>query len=53
VLIHAASDGIGHYAVQMAKTLGAYVAGASYLSKKEFILELGADEYYNYQDGNG
>lgn len=49
VLIHAAAGGVGHYAVQMAKHLGAYVIGTSSAAKKEFVLSLGADEHIDYQ----
>ncbi|HTN38866.1 MAG TPA: NADP-dependent oxidoreductase [Arachidicoccus sp.] len=49
VLIHAASGGVGHYAVQLAKGLGAYVVGTSSASNKEFVLSLGADEHIDYQ----
>jgi NADPH:quinone reductase-like Zn-dependent oxidoreductase len=49
VLIHAASGGVGHYAVQMAKYLGAYVIGTSSASNKDFILSLGADEHIDYK----
>ena len=37
VLIHAASGGVGHYAVQMAKYLGAYVIGTSSAANKDFV----------------
>lgn len=49
VLIHAASGGVGHYAVQLAKGLGAYVIGTSSASNKEFVLSLGADEHIDYR----
>ena len=52
VLIHAASGGVGHYAVQLAKELGAYVIGTSSASNKEFVLSLGADEHFDYQNGS-
>lgn len=48
VLIHAAAGGVGHYAVQIAKQLGAYVIGTSSASKKDFVLSLGADEHLDY-----
>jgi NADPH:quinone reductase-like Zn-dependent oxidoreductase len=48
VLIHAASGGVGHYAVQLAKEMGAYVIGTSSGSNKEFVLSLGADEHIDY-----
>ncbi len=49
VLIHAASGGVGHYAVQMAKYLGAYVIGSSSAVNKDFVLSLGADEHIDYK----
>jgi NADPH:quinone reductase-like Zn-dependent oxidoreductase len=49
VLIHAAAGGVGHYAVQMAKHLGAYVIGTSSASNREFVLGLGADEQIDYK----
>lgn len=49
VLIHAASGGVGHYAVQIAKKLGAYVIGSSSLANKEFVMSLGADEHLDYK----
>lgn len=49
VLIHAASGGVGHYAVQIAKHLGAYVIGTSSIDNKDFVLStLGADEFIDY-----
>lgn len=49
VLIHAASGGVGHYAVQIAKHLGAYVIGTSSAANKDFVLGLGADEHIDYK----
>lgn len=49
VLIHAASGGVGHYAVQMAKHLGAYVIGTSSAANRDFVLGLGADEHIDYK----
>jgi NADPH:quinone reductase-like Zn-dependent oxidoreductase len=50
VLIHAASGGVGHYAVQMAKFLGAYVIGTSSAVNKDFVMSLGADEHIDYKE---
>lgn len=44
VLIHAAGGGIGHLAVQIAKSLGAHVIGTARAEKHEFVRSLGADE---------
>jgi NADPH:quinone reductase-like Zn-dependent oxidoreductase len=48
VLVHGASGGVGHYAVQMAKALGAMVTGTSSAQNKEFVLALGADRHFDY-----
>ncbi|PTS94288.1 oxidoreductase [Flavobacterium sp. HMWF030] len=52
ILIHAASGGVGHYAIQLAKEMGAYVIGTSSASNREFVLSLGADEHFDYHGGN-
>jgi NADPH:quinone reductase-like Zn-dependent oxidoreductase len=49
VLIHGAAGGVGHYAVQFAKHLGAYVIGTASAKNREFVLGLGADEFIDYQ----
>lgn len=49
VLIHAASGGVGHYAVQIAKHLGAYVIGTSSGANKDAVLALGADQHIDYK----
>ncbi|MET0244869.1 MAG: NADP-dependent oxidoreductase [Flavitalea sp.] len=48
IIIHAASGGVGHYAVQIAKHVGAHVTGTSSERNREFVLELGADEHIDY-----
>lgn len=48
VLVHAAGGGVGHYAVQIAKSFGAYVIGTGSTSKKDFVTKLGADEFIDY-----
>ncbi|MVM33858.1 zinc-binding dehydrogenase [Spirosoma sp. HMF4905] len=49
VIIHGASGGVGHYAVQFSKHFGAYVIGVSAASGREFVLGLGADEFIDYE----
>jgi NADPH:quinone reductase-like Zn-dependent oxidoreductase len=48
VLIHAAAGGVGHFAVQIAKYLGAEVTGTSSAKNRDFVLGLGADKHVDY-----
>ncbi len=48
VLIHAAAGGVGHYAVQIAKHLGATVIATGSETGRELALSLGADSYIDY-----
>jgi NADPH:quinone reductase-like Zn-dependent oxidoreductase len=48
VLIHAAGGGVGHYAVQISKSFGAYVIGTASTNNRNFVLQLGADEFIDY-----
>jgi len=48
VLIHAASGGVGHFAVQIAKHIGAYVIGTASAKNERFVRALGADEFIDY-----
>jgi len=49
VLIHAGSGGVGHFAIQIAKSMGAYVISTSSSKNRDFILSLGADEHIDYR----
>lgn len=48
VLIHAAAGGVGHLAVQIAKSRGAYVIGTASAAKHDLLRDLGADEVVDY-----
>ncbi|MFC9324513.1 NADP-dependent oxidoreductase [Kitasatospora sp. NPDC057015] len=48
VLVHAAAGGVGHLAVQIAKSLGAYVIGTARAEKHTILKQLGADELIDY-----
>lgn len=50
VLIHAAAGGVGHIAVQLARTLGAHVIGTASPHKHDLVRELGAHEMVDYHD---
>ena len=48
VLIHAASGGVGSFAVQFAKWKGAYVIGTASGSNAKLVNDLGANEFIDY-----
>lgn len=48
VLIQAGAGGVGIFAIQIAKYLGAYVATTASEKNKEMLLNLGADEVIDY-----
>ncbi|PRY27121.1 NADP-dependent oxidoreductase [Pseudosporangium ferrugineum] len=49
VLVHAAAGGVGHFAVQFAKHLGAHVIGTASAARHEWLTGLGADELIDYR----
>ncbi|KMQ60109.1 hypothetical protein ACM46_17865 [Chryseobacterium angstadtii] len=52
ILIHGAAGGVGHYAVQIAKYLGAEVIATSSGKNHDFVMSLGADQHIDYQTEN-
>jgi NADPH:quinone reductase-like Zn-dependent oxidoreductase len=48
VLIHAGSGGVGSLAIQLAKSLGAYVIATTSAKNSELVASLGADEVIDY-----
>jgi NADPH:quinone reductase-like Zn-dependent oxidoreductase len=48
VLIHGASGGVGVFAVQLAHNLGAYVIATAAARNRDFVKQLGADEFIDY-----
>jgi NADPH:quinone reductase-like Zn-dependent oxidoreductase len=48
VLVHGAAGGVGHFAVQLARTLGVHVIGTASAPNVEVVRELGADEVIDH-----
>src|SRR5215510_3004339 len=49
VLIHAGAGGVGSFAIQIAKALGAHVAATASSRNQEFLRQLGADVPIDYE----
>jgi NADPH:quinone reductase-like Zn-dependent oxidoreductase len=49
VLIHGGAGGVGHFAVQIAKAVGAWVATACSARDLDFVRKLGADRAIDYK----
>ncbi len=49
ILIHAGASGVGSAAIQMAKSLGAFVICTASLGKHDYCFELGANRCINYK----
>jgi NADPH:quinone reductase-like Zn-dependent oxidoreductase len=52
VLIHAGAGGVGSFAVQLAKHIGATVAATASAKNTEFVRSLGADHVIDYTKGD-
>lgn len=48
VLVQGAAGGVGHFAVQLARSRGAYVIGTASAGNQEAVRELGADEVVDH-----
>lgn len=49
VLIHAGAGGVGSFAIQIAKSFGAYVATTASAGNEDVAIALGSDHWINYQ----
>ena len=50
ILIHGGAGGIGTIAIQLAKSLGGYVATTVRADDRDYVKELGADQVIDYQN---
>ncbi|WP_298364349.1 NADP-dependent oxidoreductase [uncultured Lutibacter sp.] len=49
VLLQAGSGGVGHFAIQIAKQMGAFVITTSSAKNKDYVLSIGANEHIDYR----
>jgi NADPH:quinone reductase-like Zn-dependent oxidoreductase len=49
VFIQSAAGGVGHFAVQIARILGAYTIGTASQENEAFLNSIGLDEFINYR----
>lgn len=52
VFIHGGAGGVGTFAVQIAKSKGAYVCATASAENHDFVISLGADEAIDHTKGN-
>ncbi len=52
VLIHAGAGGVGHLAIQLAKSLGAHVTTTASAASHDWLRRLGADECVDYREAD-
>ncbi|MFC5712973.1 NADP-dependent oxidoreductase [Thalassorhabdus alkalitolerans] len=50
VLIHAGAGGVGNFAIQIAKHIGAYVVTTASGKNEDLVTSLGADQLINYKE---
>lgn len=50
VLIHAGSGGVGTYAIQLAKSKGAYVISTASEKNRDLLMSLGVDQFIDYKN---